>query len=454
MNVRMWQHAATQRNVAQLRADGVTVLEPDEGPMACGEYGPGRLPEPADILERIRPMLGDRRDRCRGARPARRQACPRHRRPDARADRPGAGDRQPLLGQAGLRHRRRRRPGGRAGDAGRRAGRACQRPAASRGSTSRPPQQMADAVEAALPADAAILVAAVADWRVEPAPAKLKKADGPPQLDFAPNPDILASLGEHPDRPRLLIGFAAETARCGRQRQGQARRRKGADWIVANDVSGDVMGGSHNRVHLVTSRRRRGLARSGQGRRRPPPHRPHRPGTRMTIRIRITRLPHGEGLPLPSYATHGAAGMDVVAAEELDLMPGPAPRGRDRLQGRDPRRLRNPGPPALGPRAQARHHRAQHAGTIDSDYRGELKVIMINHGDEPFPIRRGERIAQLVPAAGDAGRLRRGRGAVRDRARRGRLRLDRRPWLSLTRSSTATRGTSSFRRSAARGSCG
>ena len=92
----------------------------------------------------------------------------------------------------------------------------------------------------------------VADWRVEAAPAKLKKGDGPPELRFAPNPDILASLGIHPDRPRLLIGFAAETNDV----VGNARSKltsKKADWIVANDVSGNVMGGSHNRIHLVTS---------------------------------------------------------------------------------------------------------------------------------------------------------------------------------------------------------
>jgi phosphopantothenoylcysteine decarboxylase/phosphopantothenate--cysteine ligase len=113
-------------------------------------------------------------------------------------------------------------------------------------------QQMADAVEAALPADVAILVAAVADWKVEAAPAKLKKGDGPPQLKFAPNPDILATLGRHPERPRLLIGFAAETHDVVANAQSKLSSKK-ADWIVANDVSGNVMGGSHNRIHLVTS---------------------------------------------------------------------------------------------------------------------------------------------------------------------------------------------------------
>jgi phosphopantothenoylcysteine decarboxylase/phosphopantothenate--cysteine ligase len=97
----------------------------------------------------------------------------------------------------------------------------------------------------------AILVAAVADWKVEAASSKLKKSDGPPKLKFSPNPDILAILGEHPDRPRLLIGFAAETHDVVANAQAKLDSKK-ADWIVANDVSGDVMGGSHNRIHLVT----------------------------------------------------------------------------------------------------------------------------------------------------------------------------------------------------------
>ncbi len=119
----------------------------------------------------------------------------------------------------------------------------------------------------------------------------------------------------------------------------------------------------------------------------------------MTIRIRISRLPHGEGLPVPSYATPGAAGMDVVAAEDLDLLPG------QRHAVGTGFRLAIP----VGYEIQVRPRSGlafKHGlsvpnapGTIDSDYRGELKIILINHGSEPFPIRRGERIAQLVPAA-------------------------------------------------------
>jgi phosphopantothenoylcysteine decarboxylase/phosphopantothenate--cysteine ligase len=113
-------------------------------------------------------------------------------------------------------------------------------------------EQMAGAVFAALPADAAILVAAVADWRVEPSATKLKKGEGPPQLKFVPTRDILAELGASDRRPRLLVGFAAETERVVEQAIAK-RQAKNADWIVANDVSGDVMGGHRNRVHLITA---------------------------------------------------------------------------------------------------------------------------------------------------------------------------------------------------------
>ena len=113
-------------------------------------------------------------------------------------------------------------------------------------------EQMADAVFAALPAEAAILVAAVADWRVEPSSTKLKKGAGPPELKFLPTRDILAELGVSAQRPRLLVGFAAETDNVVEAAIAK-RKAKKADWIVANDVSGDVMGGHRNRVHLVTA---------------------------------------------------------------------------------------------------------------------------------------------------------------------------------------------------------
>jgi phosphopantothenoylcysteine synthetase/decarboxylase len=113
-------------------------------------------------------------------------------------------------------------------------------------------EQMANAVFSALPADAAILVAAVADWRVDAFSTKLKKSDGPPQLMFVPTRDILAELGVSGQRPRLLVGFAAETENVVDQALAK-RRTKRADWIVANDVSGDVMGGHRNQVHLITA---------------------------------------------------------------------------------------------------------------------------------------------------------------------------------------------------------
>jgi len=115
-------------------------------------------------------------------------------------------------------------------------------------------EQMANAVMAALPADCAIMVAAVADWRVEISPTKLKKGDGPPELKFLPTRDILAEISKHAQRPRLVVGFAAETDRVVDNAIAK-RSSKGADWIVANDVSGDVMGGHRNRVHLVTADR-------------------------------------------------------------------------------------------------------------------------------------------------------------------------------------------------------
>ncbi len=111
--------------------------------------------------------------------------------------------------------------------------------------------EMFAAVQAALPADAAVMVAAVADWRVESAGQKIKKgADGPPVLHLVENPDILATIAKAPDRPRLVIGFAAETEHVIEHARAKLAKKR-ADWIVANDVSGDVMGGDANTVHIV-----------------------------------------------------------------------------------------------------------------------------------------------------------------------------------------------------------
>ena len=113
-------------------------------------------------------------------------------------------------------------------------------------------RQMEAQVTAALPADAAVMVAAVADWRVDEAPSKLKKEAGPPALNWQKNPDILANLCAAPNRPKLVIGFAAETETAVEHATAK-RLRKGCDWIVANDVAIDKMGGEQNRVHLITA---------------------------------------------------------------------------------------------------------------------------------------------------------------------------------------------------------
>jgi phosphopantothenoylcysteine decarboxylase/phosphopantothenate--cysteine ligase len=246
MNVRMWGHAATVRNVARLRADGVTVLEPDEGPMACGEYGPGRLPEPEEILRAIESQLG-----------AAGKLSGKH-----------------ILVTAGPTHEPidpvryiANRSSGKQGFAIAAALAALgarvtlvagpvqiATPAGVDRVDVETALEMAGAVAQALPADAAVMVAAVADWRVEPSAQKIKKrADGvPPPLGLAENPDILAGLASSAQRPALLVGFAAETQDV--VALGTAKRaKKGCDWIIANDVSGDVMGGADNKVHLITA---------------------------------------------------------------------------------------------------------------------------------------------------------------------------------------------------------
>ena len=119
----------------------------------------------------------------------------------------------------------------------------------------------------------------------------------------------------------------------------------------------------------------------------------------MTVRIQIARLPHGLGLPLPSYATPGAAGMDVVAAEDLDLAPGQRHAVATGFRVAIPEGFEIQVRPRSGLAFKHGISIPNTPGTIDSDYRGELKILLINHGSEPFAVRRGERIAQLVPAA-------------------------------------------------------
>ena len=384
MNVKMWEHPATQRNLAELRALGVLVLDPDEGPMACGEFGPGRLPEPEAIWQAITEVLanalaspelpgldgeseeegeglgglsasliarkpraeGDvpfdeeelaweeplpepepeplppvdlsaspllvRKGKAKAAPPTDPDAIPNAERhaleletqseapadpPPEFPDKPGLAD--PLEGQpdfapddpihpepvegplhgkhilitAGPTHEPidpvryiANRSSGRQGFAIAAAAAA----AGARGTQVAGPvalptppgvdridvetaREMAAAVTGALPADVAIMVAAVADWRTRDFVAEKMKKRGsaPPALILAENPDILASLATGRKRPRLVVGFAAETENVIANAKDKLKR-KAADWIVANDVSGDVMGGISNRVHIVT----------------------------------------------------------------------------------------------------------------------------------------------------------------------------------------------------------
>ncbi len=247
MNVRMWQHAATQRNVATLRADGVTVLEPDEGPMACGEFGAGRLPEPDAILRAIEDALAPSSGRLAGkhilvtAGPTHEPIDPVRYIANRSSGKQGfaiAGALAALGARVTLV----------AGPV------ALPTPAGVERVDVETAREMAAAVDAALPADAAVMVAAVADWRAgDVGEQKIKKGDAAaPALTLVENPDILAGLAHGAKRPRLVIGFAAETERVVEHAVAK-RTRKGADWIVANDVSGDVMGGDANLVHLVTA---------------------------------------------------------------------------------------------------------------------------------------------------------------------------------------------------------
>ena len=265
MNVRMWQHPATQRNVARLRADDTVVMEPDEGIMACGEFGPGRLPEPPVIVDAIEREL---------ARPipARLLGVVAPPAPDG----PLTGKR--ILVTAGPTHEPidpvryiANRSSGKQGfaiaGALARLGAdvtlvsgpvALATPAGVTRIDIETAREMVAAVENALPADAAVMVAAVADWRVEAQGLKIKKQPGgaPPALVLAENPDILATVSRSVQRPRLVVGFAAETNDVVAHAQAKLAS-KGCDWIVANDVSGpkgqSVMGGADNRIHLVTA---------------------------------------------------------------------------------------------------------------------------------------------------------------------------------------------------------
>jgi len=260
MNVRMWLHAATQANMATLAARGVHVVGPDEGAMACNEYGPGRLAEPPAILDAIKSLIGTASSA------------------SASASAPQLLAGRHALVTSGPTHEPidpvryiANRSSGRQGHAiaGALAALGARVTLVSGpvsiadppGVSVRPVETAADmlsACEAALPADIAVFAAAVADWRVaKPAALKMKKtATGkPPALSLTENPDILASIAAAgPRRPKLVVGFAAETHELAAHAE-EKRRRKNADWIVANDVSPatGIMGGADNEVHLITA---------------------------------------------------------------------------------------------------------------------------------------------------------------------------------------------------------
>lgn len=247
MNVRMWDHRATRRNRATLEDDGVLFVGPNEGDMACGEYGPGRMSEPLEIVAGIEAAL---------------------------AEGPLKGKR--VLVTSGPTHEPidpvryiANRSSGAQGTAIARALSALGAEVVFvTGPADVPPpdgvevvrvqtaQEMLDAVEDALPVDAAVFAAAVADWRVAKASgSKMKKTKGGlPKLDFAENPDILATVSQlKKGRPGLVVGFAAETDDVVENATAK-RKRKACDWIVANDVSADtgIMGGAENDITLIS----------------------------------------------------------------------------------------------------------------------------------------------------------------------------------------------------------
>jgi phosphopantothenoylcysteine decarboxylase/phosphopantothenate--cysteine ligase len=251
MNVRMWNHPATQRNLATLKGDGVIFVGPGDGEMACGEYGPGRMAEPLEILVAIEnalampgPLSGTKALVTAG--PTQEPLDPVRFIANRSSGRQGyaiAG----ALAQAGAETVLVSGPVAIAPPP---------RVKLLRVETAR---EMLAACESVLPVDVAVCTAAVADWRPEVlANQKIKKTDdsASPSLTLTANPDILATLSKGPSRPALVVGFAAETENVVANAQAK-RLRKGCDWIVANDVSPStgIMGGDRNTVHLITASR-------------------------------------------------------------------------------------------------------------------------------------------------------------------------------------------------------
>ena len=247
MNVRMWDHPATQRNLATLLADGVRLVGPDQGEMACGEFGAGRMAEPEAILAAIEAALSDGPLKGRHVLVT---SGPTH---------------EPIDPVRYIANRSSGAQGTAIAAALRDLGAevtfvtgpaSVPPPAGVRVVRVETAEQMLDAVQVALPADAAVMAAAVADWRVANQGAQKMKKDGSgraPALEFAENPDILATVSKGAARPRLVVGFAAETEHVVDHATAK-RARKGCDWIVANDVSPGtgIMGGSENAVVLIS----------------------------------------------------------------------------------------------------------------------------------------------------------------------------------------------------------
>lgn len=250
MNVRMWSHPATRANMATLTARGIHSIGPDEGAMACNEFGPGRLAEPPAILAAIEALLSPTAKPLAGRHiivtsgPTHEPIDPVRYIANRSSGRQGHAI-AAALATLGARVTLVSGPVGIPNPVG---------VAVKRVETA---AQMLAACLAALPAHAAICAAAVADWRVaDAAGQKMKKTPGaaPPTFALVPNPDILATLAAPgPQRPRLVIGFAAETESLRTHAQ-EKRRRKACDWIVANDVSaeGGIMGGAENEILLIT----------------------------------------------------------------------------------------------------------------------------------------------------------------------------------------------------------
>lgn len=273
MNVRMWNHPATQRNLATLKQDGILTVGPDEGDMACGEYGPGRMAEPVQIVDAIRDALGGRR------------ATPLKLGPAVATGRltgkhvivTSGPTLEPIDPVRYISNHSSGAQGTAIATALRDMG--AKVSFVTGPATVPPPEgvevirvqtadEMRAAVEAVLPADAAVMAAAVADWKVaNRADQKMKKGrDGMPVLEFAENPDILAWVSQlKTRRPDLVVGFAAETNDVVANATAK-RLRKGCDWIVANDVSPSTgtFGGEDNTVTLISEARAESWPRMGK----------------------------------------------------------------------------------------------------------------------------------------------------------------------------------------------